>query len=399
MSIKKILKTKKCKRFISYLKEITDDRQQWKVKHKQYSILFIIILAMYSGCNKFKEFYYFGIKHSKRLSKMINLENGIPSHDTMERAMHRIKSEEFNNLVFKYVYDFLPDVIHVCIDGKFVKATKDVCNNNQAIDIISAHVAGIKVNIYSEQALTKESNKTETSIMKVVLEKLYDKLKGKKVIITIDAIAAVNPILSKIVSYGWEYIICIKKRNKGNKNWGMYEQVKDEFETLDKKDYYIVSENKNGRTETRKYLVKHDLQYIEILDKWPTVKGIGKLESISVNNKTGDVSKDVRYFLFSNPFTKEKFAKVQREHWQIESFHYILDNSFREDRMRMKKGSSTLNTNLLRKFVTNILSINLANSTYGYVTSHRDRCKILSSPQEILYSIINPSKSPKIKDF
>lgn len=395
MSIKRLLKTKRCQRFLLYLKEITDSRQKWKIKHEQYSLLFIIILAMMAGCNKFKEFYAFGCKYKNKLSKIIDLRNGIPSHDTMERAMHRIDTREFNGLVYKFVNEYIPNqYIHVCIDGKFVRSTKEGKEHNDAVDIVSAYIAGIKLSIYSTQVKTNQQNKNEATAIKQLLQELYTYFKNRHLVITIDAIAATNPILSTIVQYNWDYIICIKSRVK-EKNWGLYEQIVDEFNAYDSLPYYQTNFNKNGRNECRKYSIIHDLSTIDSIKKWNTVKAIGMVESNVTNKKTGLMNCSKRYFLLSRHFSNQSFATFQRQHWEIESFHYVLDNTFNEDRMRMKKDSSTLNTNLLRKFVMNIISLHLSNKPYSFITTFRDSCKLLLSSHELLYIILHPLKSPK----
>ena len=69
----------------------------------------------------------------------------------------------------------------------------------------------------------------------------------------------------------------------------------------------------------------------------------------------------------------------------MNSLHWVLDNSFKEDRMRMKKGSASENMNLLRKFVLNVLA--LTNCTTESVSSYRDNMKY-DTPQQLLYKIM-----------
>ena len=218
MSIKRLLKTKKCKRFINNLKAITDSRVQIKVKHQQHSILFIIILAMLSGCNKFNQYYYFGSKHFSQLKKYVDLKNGIPSHDTVKRAMHRINSDELNDVICSYAVDFIDDKnIHVCIDGKFARATKE--NNH-----------------------------------------------------TIDAIATINPILSLIVSYSWDSVICIKSHSsKGN---DFYDYIVDEFKLKENMQSKTTIYKRNGRLEKRNYYIITDILNLIDKENWPSVKAI-----------------------------------------------------------------------------------------------------------------------------
>lgn len=113
-----------------------------------------------------------------------------------------------------------------------------------------------------------------------------------------------------------------------------------------------------------------------------------------INKKTNKKNHEIRYFIFSKSYKEKAFAKYQRQHWQIESFHYVLDYSFNEDHMRMKKGSSTLNTNLLRKLVYDVISVSLAADPYKSYTQFRDSHR-LSTPQELLYIFLNAIKSPK----
>ena len=62
MSIRRIIRNKKFRRFIRCLSRLTDKRQKGKIKHPLESCLIIIILAELSGCNYFREFVLFAKK-------------------------------------------------------------------------------------------------------------------------------------------------------------------------------------------------------------------------------------------------------------------------------------------------------------------------------------------------
>lgn len=70
MSIRRILRNKKFRKFILCLSKLTDNRQKGKVKHPIESCLTIIILAELSGCNFFREFVLFAKKHESKLKKL-----------------------------------------------------------------------------------------------------------------------------------------------------------------------------------------------------------------------------------------------------------------------------------------------------------------------------------------
>lgn len=90
MSIRRIIRNKKFRRFIRCLSKLTDKRQKGKIKHPLESCLIIIILSELSGCNYFREFVLFGKKHESKLKKLGLLPNGLPSHDTLERTVHKV---------------------------------------------------------------------------------------------------------------------------------------------------------------------------------------------------------------------------------------------------------------------------------------------------------------------
>ncbi len=151
-------------------------------------------------------------------------------------------------------------------------------------------------------------------------------------------------------------------------------------------------DKRNGRLEKRNYYIITDISNLIDKENWPSVKAIGKCTSIVEDKKTKKVTIESRYYLLSKQFTIHEFELYKRSHWQIEAFHNVLDNSFNEDRMRMKKGSSTLNTNLLRKFVWNIISLSISNKPHVSYTGFRDSHR-LSSPTKLLYTILNALKS------
>ena len=101
---------------------------------------------------------------------------------------------------------------------------------------------------------------------------------------------------------------------------------------------------------------------------------------------TGEITKS-EYYYFTSDISVNEFMKIRRHHWAIEnSLHWVLDNSFKEDRIRMKKGHASENMNLLRKFVLNVLA--LTNCTTESVSASRDELKY-DTPQQLLYRIIH----------
>ena len=73
---------------LEYLKilEGVDTLQQSKVLHKLSEIIGISFFAMIANANDAEEIELFGKAHENFLREYFVLANGIPSHDTIERA-------------------------------------------------------------------------------------------------------------------------------------------------------------------------------------------------------------------------------------------------------------------------------------------------------------------------
>ena len=70
-----------------HFSNIQDPRQQHKVEHKLIDILVLSIIAVICGADEYKEIEIFGNAKEPFLKQFLSLENGIPSHDTIERVL------------------------------------------------------------------------------------------------------------------------------------------------------------------------------------------------------------------------------------------------------------------------------------------------------------------------
>lgn len=75
------------------------------------------------------------------------------------------------------------------------------------------------------------------------------------------------------------------------------------------------------------------------------------------------ISQEVGYFISSLPATTsaKKFGEGIRCHWNIESFHYIKDVTFEEDKWKVCKKNAPVNYSLVRNLAINIFRKNNLN--------------------------------------
>ena len=69
-----------------YLEEVEDRRQKKKVKHKMSDIIMLVFMASLANANEWVEIQIFGKEHESFLRQYLELLNGIPSHDTVQRV-------------------------------------------------------------------------------------------------------------------------------------------------------------------------------------------------------------------------------------------------------------------------------------------------------------------------
>ncbi len=118
-------------------------------------------------------------------------------------------------------------------------------------------------------------------------------------------------------------------------------------------------EKQKGRIEIREISVYGKLQNID--KSWLGQKSIIKVKRIRESKK--NFSEETHYYISSlSSKTKAKtFGKIIRNHWGIESYHYIKDVIFREDYSKVKRKNSPCNMSILRNIVINIFRENKIN--------------------------------------
>ena len=377
MSIRRILRNKKFQRFIRCLKNLTDKRQKGKIKHPLESCLIIIILGELSGCNYFREFILFGKKHESKLRKLKLLPNGLPSHDTLERTVHKVDKLELNKSLVSLLFPSLKNRPIISIDGKCIRATRDssIKGTFQGMkDIVTMFMSESKLSLLSWNNSDKGN---EMNVIPVLLRMFHDSYPKVKPYITIDGIGITHEILTLLKEYEYDFVIA-------------YKRSKTTMEELSKVLQDSLGEVKDktpnsSRIETRIFNL-YSPEGIVGIEQWlPYISHIGKMNSKVDYMMTGEITKS-EYFYLTSDISVNEFRRVRRHHWAIEnSLHWVLDNSFKEDRMRMKKGSASENMNLLRKFVLNVLA--LTNCTTESVSSYRDNMKY-DTPQQLLSKIM-----------
>ena len=138
----------------------------------------------------------------------------------------------------------------------------------------------------------------------------------------------------------------------------LHNDVKLYFSTqefLGKCAYHRTVEKARGGLEEREYWQTDDIEWLPQKKAWSGLKSIVMTRNrITKNDKT---TTETRYFISSLPVDVKELARAIRSHWMVESYHWHLDVTFREDANRTIDKQAAYNLNVLRKLAANTLKL------------------------------------------
>jgi len=301
----------------------------------------LVLSAVLCGADDWDAIELFGREQVSWLRKYGNFQQGIPSHDTINRVFSAISPAEFSACLSGRVAGIRQSCGRevVAIDGKRIRNSHDSYHQRPAIHMVTAFA--VENGLCLGQSATNDKSNEITAIPELL--SLLD-IKGD--IVTIDAMGCQKKIAEKIVSREADYILAVK----GNQQ-ALEEGVKDTCRFVKPIDEHVDTDMGHGRIETRRCSVYTDLSCIEKASQWKNLSSIVTVESERMTKRTGEVTQEMRYYISSSKATAKDFNQWIRKHWGIENnLHWTLDVTFREDYSRKRNGYAAQNFNTALKF-------------------------------------------------
>ena len=330
---------------LSFFEGLTDPRVERTRLHSLKDIIGLTICAVLSGCNDWDEIQIYGEEKQEWLKQFLALENGIPSHDTINRLFAALNPRELQNCFLDWVQSIagISDGRIVSIDGK------RLCN---------AGIEGKKAIVHMVSAWSNENNmvlgqvKTEDKSNEITaIPTLLDLLALQGAIVTIDAMGCQTAIAEKIIEQQAEYVLAVKE-NQGH----LLDDIKEAFEQTPMAGSHTTLEKLHGRIEKKTCTVIADTDWVSKKQAWKNLASLICIESQRTIVQTGETQRQKRFYISSLSTTAERFNQIVRGHWGIENkLHWCLDVAFGEDKSTKQAGHAAENFSVITKIAVNLI--------------------------------------------
>lgn len=334
----------------NHFESLVDPRLDRTKKHPLINILFITICGVICGADTWVAIERFGRTKSKMLNQFLDLSNGIPSHDTLNRVFAALDINTFSECFISWVESLskkLKDVI--AIDGKAMRATKDVVNDIGPLYLVNVWCSANQL-VLGQIAVDEKSNEI------TAIPKLLELLDVEGATITTDAMGCQKNIVENIREKNAHYVLALKG-NHGN----LYEDISLFLKSIETEKfnanfkYEKTIDGDHGRIETREYWVTDALDWLQGKSDWKDLTTATMVKSTREIN--GEHTIEYRFYISDHPMQQyKKITHSIRTHWQVENcLHWSLDVSFNEDRWRSKLGNCAEIMGLINKIALNLL--------------------------------------------
>ena len=336
-------------------------------RHDLLDVLVIAVSAAVCGVTTWTGIEEFAKARLDWFSQFLNLQDGVPSHDTFRRVFMLMDKDEFARIFTGWMNEVVKDIDieQICIDGKTLRGSFDRVKEKSGLHVVNAWSTGTGLCLAQ---LESEGKKNEIKTIPEVL----NLINVEGCIVTVDAMGCQVEIAKTIIAKGGDYLFGLK----GNQPT-LERRVREQFDSLssqskDTKNYTIdtfkTEGEGHGRKETRDCTVITEKEGgrtgLNILNRWPSMASFIRVCSKVTNKITGKTNESNRYYISSARFTAEQGLDKVRKHWEVENkLHWSLDVTFHEDSSRQRAENSPNNCGVLRKIALNLLNMDPSNKT------------------------------------
>lgn len=331
---------------LDHFSNLPDPRtKEHKKEHKLIDIIFITVAAVISGAEDWNDIEDYGDNKEEWLKTVLELPNGIPSHDTFNRVFSLIDPVALQQCFISWVQSMakINEGQIISIDGK------RLCHSGEQGKKAIIHMVSAWSNANNMVLGQLKVNDKSNEI--TAIPALLDLLLVKGCWITIDAMGCQTEIARKIKQKEADYILAVKDNQKH-----LHDDIQEAFKQTKVDGSDIQTHLDHGRIEKRTCRIITDMDWVCSQEDWQGLKTIIEITSERTIKATGVSQTQTRHYISSAVSTAQKFNEAIREHWGIENrLHWVLDVAFGEDGSTKRAGTAAENFSFISKMAVNLL--------------------------------------------
>ena len=337
-------------RIKTHFASLSDPRRR-KVTYPLINIVTIALSAVIAGADDLVSIAAWARQKRAGLAKILDLSDGIPSHDRFNALFKAINPSEFERCLLGRITS-LHEVTAgqlVAIDGKTLRQSFDKADAKSAIHMVGAWATANHISLVQVVVDAKSNEIT-------AIPKPLELLDVSGCLVTIDAMGCQAEIAGKIIGAKADYVPAVKG-DQPTLHGGIMDLFPDHMEddlARVKVSRHETKVHGHGRDEHRTDLVCDVPKDLPDRARWESLERIGV--AISDTVRGGESCDEVRYYILSRKLSARSFGAAVRGHWGIEdSLHWQLDMLFHEDRSRIRKGHADANFAIVRRMALRLL--------------------------------------------
>lgn len=317
---------------------IEDNRHPSYIEHNLADILIIIMSAVLCGLDGLADI----MVHAQNRAKFFQSNFGIkqiPSKPTLSRVLNMMDGDAVAKVIIEIMKE-RADIVGniIAVDGKAIRSTSKPGNPHSALQILTAYLTECCV-VVGQKAIHDKTN--EIPVFQAMLE-LLD-IKGKT--ITGDAMHCQKETCGRIIASGGHYVFGLKENQKTLfDDAALFINDETNSENIEK---FTAVQKSHGRIEKRICQKVTDISWLCGREEWIGLQSVFAVRRITI--KSNKVTDETCYYITSTDATAEELLRIVREHWKIESMHWILDVVFSEDECGLLSENGHKTLNILRK--------------------------------------------------
>jgi len=191
------------------LARVPDPRGRQGTRHPLHAILGLTVLAMLTGCKSYTAIAQFGRDKGFALASALGFRRGkTPAKSRLSTLFRRLDVTAFEAALSRWVASRLgtPDGLHVCIDGKTARGSKDGDVPGQ--HLVAAYAPSAQA-VLAQLRVDSKTNEHKAALQ------LLGIVPVKGCIFTGDAAFCQRDFCEKVIDGGGDYVLFVKDNQPG----------------------------------------------------------------------------------------------------------------------------------------------------------------------------------------